>query len=413
MGRPLFVLIESNTTGTGRLFARAARALGCDPVVLAADPARYPYVVEEGFRVEAADTGDLEEVLACIARLSRRAPVEGVCTSSEYFTLTAAEVARRLGRPGVDPRALALTRDKGSQYEALHAAGVPVPPFARVSAAAEVAPALGRIGLPCVVKPLSGSGSVDVRRFDDLERAEDHLRRLLQVRANERGIPVEPGAVLMRYVAGPEYSAEVFSRRVVGITRKHLSAEPTFVELGHDFPASLSPAAERAIARCATGAVDALGLDRGPAHVELRLGADGPALMEVNGRLAGGFIPSLVREAMAVDLVEATVRLACGRDAPVAPRGRRAASIRFVSVADRGRFGGFPGLARAAAGAGIIEVQVYKEPGALVEPHGDFRDRVGHVLAVGDRVEESARRADAARAQLQPVVWPAAPATVA
>jgi S-sulfo-L-cysteine synthase (3-phospho-L-serine-dependent) len=413
MAGPLFILIESNTTGTGRLFARAARALGCDPVVLAADPARYPYLVEEGFRAEAADTGDVEAVLSCIARWSRTAPVAGVCTSSEYFTVMAAEVARRLGLPGVDPRALALARDKGAQYEALRTAGVPVPPFARVGGAAEVAPALRRIGVPCVVKPVRGSGSVDVRRFDDPRPAEDHLHRLLQARANERGIPVEPGAVLMRYVPGPEYSVEVFSGSVVGITRKHLSAEPAFVELGHDFPASLPPEAERAVTGCAIRAVDALGLDRGPAHVELRLGAGGPALMEVNGRLAGGFIPSLVREALAVDLVEATVRLACGGDAPLTPRRRRAASIRFVSVADRGRFGGFSGLDGVAARAGIIEVQTYQEPGALVEPHGDFRDRLGHVLAVGDDVEESARRADAARAQLQAVVWPAAPATVA
>lgn len=32
------LLVESNTTGTGRLFARRARELGYEPVLAAADP---------------------------------------------------------------------------------------------------------------------------------------------------------------------------------------------------------------------------------------------------------------------------------------------------------------------------------------------------------------------------------------
>ena len=51
------VLVESNTTGTGRLFAGAARALGLRPVLLARDPARYPYVAERTITGQPCDTG--------------------------------------------------------------------------------------------------------------------------------------------------------------------------------------------------------------------------------------------------------------------------------------------------------------------------------------------------------------------
>ena len=50
MTEPLLVLVESNTTGSGRLFCAAARRLGLRPVVLARDPGRYPYLIED--RVE-------------------------------------------------------------------------------------------------------------------------------------------------------------------------------------------------------------------------------------------------------------------------------------------------------------------------------------------------------------------------
>ena len=42
------VLLESNTTGSGRLFCSAARELGLRPVVLSRDPGRYPYVESDG-----------------------------------------------------------------------------------------------------------------------------------------------------------------------------------------------------------------------------------------------------------------------------------------------------------------------------------------------------------------------------
>ena len=57
------LLVESNTTGTGRLFARQARSLGFEPVLAAADPDRYPYAAEDGIRVVRCDTADACAVL--------------------------------------------------------------------------------------------------------------------------------------------------------------------------------------------------------------------------------------------------------------------------------------------------------------------------------------------------------------
>ena len=47
-----------------------------------------------------------------------------------------------------------------------------------------------------------------------------------------------PDEVLIEeYLQGPEYSVEIFGGEIIGITRKYLSREPYFVEIGHDFPA--------------------------------------------------------------------------------------------------------------------------------------------------------------------------------
>src|SRR5687767_8206326 len=51
MKAPWFIFIESNTSGTGRLFARAARELGCRPAILTTFPDRYPYLAEDAVEV--------------------------------------------------------------------------------------------------------------------------------------------------------------------------------------------------------------------------------------------------------------------------------------------------------------------------------------------------------------------------
>ena len=47
MRQRCLVLVESNTSGSGRLFARTALRLGLTPVLLAADPALYGYAQQD------------------------------------------------------------------------------------------------------------------------------------------------------------------------------------------------------------------------------------------------------------------------------------------------------------------------------------------------------------------------------
>ncbi|HEU4456584.1 MAG TPA: hypothetical protein VFR81_26185, partial [Longimicrobium sp.] len=46
--RPALLFIESNTSGTGRLFVQAAREIGYRPVLVTARPAKYAYLAEDG-----------------------------------------------------------------------------------------------------------------------------------------------------------------------------------------------------------------------------------------------------------------------------------------------------------------------------------------------------------------------------
>jgi biotin carboxylase len=400
MSARIMALVESNTTGTGPEFARAAEQLGVRPVFLVDDPGRYPFLREGRFAVVHTRTGDDDAVVDACHALALDGEVVGVTSSSEYFVVRAARAARTLGLPGPEPDALARCRDKEAQRSALARAGVTQPHSLGVGSVAAALEAGEALGYPVVLKPAEGSGKVGVARVDNPREMESRVDALLARTANERGIPVPPRALVEELVEGPEFSCETFDRRVVGITRKHLGAPPHFVEMGHDFPAPLDLAVVVAVGEAALCALSALGLGWGAAHTELRLTPTGPSLIEVNPRLAGGLIPALVDRAIGVDLVGAQVARACGAPVEPAPRRAGAASIRFLVPPRPGVLVRMEGMESACALRHVDQVESYCLPGDRVQLRGDFRDRIGHVIASAETAEICARAAERAREAL-------------
>lgn len=393
------LFVESNTSGTGRLFVHAARRMGCAPVLVTANPGKYAYLAEAGAPEVAVVPRVDEDAVYALARdrFAGGAGVAGVTSSSEYFIATAAAVAARLGLPGPDAAAVRAARDKSWQRRALAAGGVAGPVFHAVASARDAVRAARETGFPVVLKPVSGSGSVGVRACAGAEEVEAHAAALFAESPGER-------VLVESLVEGPEFSVEVFHGRVVGITRKHLGAPPAFVEAGHDYPAAVPGDVARALTEAVTRGTELLGLGWGPLHWELRMSGGTAVPMEVNPRLAGGFIPELVRHAQGIDLIHETLRLVVGESPRPVPAHHRHASIRFLFVPGDGRLAGVEGVDAARAHAGVVDVALYRAPGDELRVHGDFRDRMGHVIACAGTADQASRAAERARAAVRVVV---------
>jgi len=397
MTKPWLIFVESNTTGTGGLFIRAAAECGYSPALLAAQPDRYSFVQEEPVCLVQCDTGSFPELCKSIEKLESKAPVAGILSSSEYFAATAAALAAEYRLPGPDPDALQACRNKWKQRQILRAAGLATPKFERAASLEETREILKHVPLPAIVKPAQGSGSVGVRLCRTPEEVAEHAALLLQRTVNERGMPMLADVLIEEYLIGPEFSAEAFQGSVIGITRKHVSGEPFFVELGHDFPAGLPADVDKSIINVAQDALRALGLTWGPLHIELRLTPSGPVIIEVNPRLAGGFIPEIVRLALGIDVVRETVRLAAGEKPELRSSQRMSASIRFVTPGKNGTIHEISGIAAALTTAGVVDVQMYRKKGDRVQIENDFRDRIGHVVSCTEGSIVAAKAAESAR----------------
>lgn len=392
-----FALVESNTSGTGRLFARAASALGHRPVLLCAEPARYPYATADALDVRVLNTNDAEAVERACRQLASVGGLAGVLSSSEYFLAVAARAARRLGLPGADPDALCRCRDKETQRELMAAAGLPAPGFRAVATATEAVRAANQLGGRVVLKPVDGSGSVGVRICSDPREVAEHSALLLKRTVNERGISVCARILVEEFVEGPEYSVEVFDGTAVGVIRKHVSEPPFALEEGHDYPAPVSPLEASDLATVAVAACRVLGVDWGAAHVELKMTPRGPFLIEVNPRLPGGFIPRLVELAGGGDLIGWQVARAAGLPSALSPQPLRPVSLRFLLPPASGRLASVSGIDRACQVPGVVEIDVYRGEGEQIRRQGDFRDRVGHVIARASTATAATAAAETAR----------------
>jgi len=323
------LFLEANTSGTGVLALEVARRLGLTPVLLTDRPARYGDVGD----VLRCDTSSVPALRAVIVDRFRREELVGLTSTSDFYVTAAAELASWLGLPRNPVDAMRVCRDKSSLRQRLAAAGVRQPRFAVARQVREVRAAVAAVGLPCVVKPVDDSASNAVLLCRTGEQAVRHATSVLATTANVRGLPTAGAVLVEEYLAGPELSVELFTvdgeTRLIGITDKDVTEPPYFVERRHLFPAVLQPAVAAAVEHTARAAVEAAGVTLGATHTEVKLTAAGVAVIEVNPRLAGGMIPTLVEHATGVDLLEQQVRAAAGLPVSLTPTRRRHAGIRF------------------------------------------------------------------------------------
>jgi biotin carboxylase len=393
--REAIIFIESSGSGAGEATAIAARELGMVPVVLCRDAAAYPFFKELSVRTRTADTKSLDALLKACLDLGKEYKIAGIGTTAEYFAEIAARTAKSLQLSGPDPESVAICRAKDRMRTALqHKTGLN-PRYFLVETPEEAAKAAESLGLPVIIKPTILSGSALVKLCRDSATVFQHARELLKMEFID-GFRMPSHILVEEYVDGPEFSVEVLNGESLGVTRKKLGPPPFFVEVGHDFPADLNDHDWNAVTEAALQAAEATGLLWGPAHIEVKLNKDGPRVIEVNPRMAGGRIPYLIRHATRIDYASAYVSGLAGRSPEWRKTGKGAASVRFVTVPGDGVFQSISGMEAAKRMKGITEVKMTGGTGknyTLLRSNGD---RIGYIIAVGDSLCESAARAEAA-----------------
>ena len=413
------VLVLAATTGyQTRAFGDAATRLGVE-LVFATDRC---HLIEDPWQDRAIPIRfyDEDTSAATIVDVARERPIDGIIAVGDRPTVIAARVAEALGLPFHPPAAAAIARDKRLTRERMRQAGLPVPWWIPIALNAQLAPS-PEPRFPCVLKPVSLSGSRGVMRVDDsgaLIAALDRLRAIVEspdVRA-ERNAAHEI-ALLEDFIPGREYALEGLMHhgalQVLAVFDKPDPLDgPFFEETIYVTPSAAPDDTRTAIVDAVTRAAAAIGLRHGPIHAECRVNPQGVFVLEVAARPIGGLcarslrFESAIRDPQsAMSLEELLLRHALG-DAPAWRREDVASGVMMIPIPRRGVFRGVEGVEAARGVPHVVDVQITAKPDQRLVPLPEGASYLGFIFARAARASVVDEALRAGHAQLRFTIDP-------
>jgi biotin carboxylase len=321
-----------------------------------------------------------------IERLAGALEVDGLLApGTDWPVAVAARVAERLGLPhAISAQSAVLVTNKIRQRERLAEAGVPQPRSWIVGGEDE----LPETAFPCVVKAPDRQGQKGLTLVRE-------PRALAEAVETARSAARSGLALVEELVDGPELTVVGLSARgrftAVTVTDRVVAEPPAFgVALAHVWPSRAGGQA----ADVAEQAVAALGIENGPTYTQMRIGPQGPQVIEVAARLGGGHDAELAERATGVPLNDLAIDAALGLPLRVPePQALAGGAVTRFLVAP-------PGVLESVEVPegleGVEQVRIYREPGYVLTPLRRGSDRAGAVLVTGSSREEAVARAEAA-----------------
>ncbi|MGQ4512761.1 ATP-grasp domain-containing protein [Streptomyces sp. DW26H14] len=331
-------------------------------------------------------------------------PVSGVLCWDEVRIHAAAYVAEALGLPGGDPAVVWRMRDKAQTRAALAATAVPQPASKPVATLDEALRAAEELGYPVILKPRGLGASLGVIRAEDPDalRAGFAFTSSIDVPASVIYNSPEPYLV-EECVTGEEISVDAAVHdgvvTPVFVARKVVGYPPYSEEIGHFVDAADPLLTDPVLGRALSDAHAALGCKDGWTHTEFMLTADGPRLIEVNGRLGGDLIPAIGQLATGIDPGIAAAQVACGLPPDVRPSRQQVTGVRFFYVSEDDstiESAGFKEPLPSAIDAAVTLVK----PGAVVSPppKGTVWGRIAYATSAAPSREKCLAALDGAEA---------------
>lgn len=333
--------------------------------------------------------------------------VDGVLAiSTDRAVVPAAEIAVRLGLPGIGVEVARAMTDKSKMRLQLGKAGVPQPHHALVDTDSDLDALIEQLPLPAVLKPADSGGQRGLFMIEDADDVRAHLAEALAFSRTSH-------AMLEEYVEGIELNG-IFVVRDGVPTLITLSdrLRPRGLGFGvgwiHSYPSSVQPATLERAREVAVAAIEALGLRDGIAFPQLIVRGDHVRLIEIAARIGAGQMADLVRYATGVELYDVAILQALGEpvpDALITPKAVRPIAIRFLTaqpgVLPVGEVKAIDGLDDVRASPGVLAADLYFGVGATIGPVRVDADRSGYVIATADSAERALELADSAARKLK------------
>ena len=427
---PRVLLLLPTTTYRTHDFMEAAQRLGVELTVASEEASTLARLNPSGLM--RLDFDDPPQAARQVIQFAQEYPIAAVVPVDDQVTICAATICQALGLRHNSVESVTAARNKHRMRERLGHDGVPQPRYKLCSLDDDSVHIADQVEYPCVVKPLTLSGSRGVIRANtDVEfvRAVERLDHILRSEfrqshssAAARNWPAHSRPETARqflvedFVAGPEVALEgLLTRgtlRVLALFDKPDPLDgPFFEETIYVTPSRLPVSVQDDSARCASHACRAMGLSEGPVHAELRINAGGPWIIEINPRSIGGLCSRVLRFGTGLSLEELIIRHALDGDYAPPTRENQPAGVMMIPTPRAGVLIEVRGLDEAQTVVGIEQLTISAHLGQELIPLPEGALYLGFLFAraaTSGAVELALR---ASHARLDFLIQPTEPAT--
>jgi len=265
-----------------------------------------------------ADTNNHAESLEAIRKYSQEHTIDGVVCFWEDDVLLTSKIVDMLDLPGIPYRVARTARNKYLFRELCQKTGIPTPQHRMISSKADIDYVMDHFVFPIIVKPVYGSSSALVVKVEKKSELSKVIRYITENISEKMESALTNGTQIFaeEYLEGQEVDIDMLVQngkvKFSSITDNEPTEEPFFVETGESMPSSLLEESQEKLVEMAEETVEKLGIQQGCLHFEAKWTKRGPFPIEVNLRMGGDYIYSLVKECWGIDLVEYAVKIALG-----------------------------------------------------------------------------------------------------
>lgn len=396
------LFIDTNRSGSGIETIRLAKEEGYYVTFASFD---YQYFLQLGEKLEDSVLGKVDEIITIdthgdilnlvneIKKLDKRRKIDGVVAMGDLEVYQAAKVAEELKLPCSSSESVMNARNKFFMREKLHNKGIPQPKFGVVSNADEARELVVRsgIGYPCILKPVDSSSSSGVVLIKNSEEFDEPISKHFEQEKYSRGTVKYPKMLIEEYIEGQLFSVETVGTNqgtiVLGITDRTLSKPPYFVELMAGYPSF--PEEKDYIIDIALKSLEAIALEFGPAHIEMVLTKDGPKIIEINPRLIGGMMSTVISKSRNINILLEIIKMYVGDPFNFGESNIKAGAIKFIDAPRCGVLKKIHNIEEARSIKGIYEVSINAIENSVVRLPKQNGDWLGKIIAFGDTLEKA------------------------
>ncbi len=395
------VICECASNGTFLL--DDCRSMGLEPIVI------FPESVNDSLveSVRQSSIGAIDDSVTVLHPTSVDEAIDFlsgmdiacVIAGSEYGIHFADQLSKRLGFPGNDPSTTHRRTTKYHMQSSLKEAGLRYIANSRVSSKEDVEDFWNEFQPErVVIKPDVSVGSFGVHICDSLEDSVKAMEDDLAA-GSWTGEAIDD-VLIQEFIGGEEYIVNTVSRD--GIHRITDFWVYTKVEIA----GSIVPIGVRTVTTPTVGesdlvtyalnVLDAVGLENGPSHIELKMDGKGPVLIEINARPMGGhFSVPCLDEALGHHVTDMSLKSLVDPDFVTSlPEGVPSMKCMYmvVLVTHESRTVDLAPLNELVKGMGSfrnIYSPLYGKGPTYIEATADYVSSLGSVELVSDNVQST------------------------